>query len=1047
MATIEQDVYKYYSLPTPYPEEWPAELDENDSENEFHNAQFDPNSSRAKTRYSALHQGDASGFHKSGDGNDDLVQKDEPDPLGTSESVVKLLKHRGLSVEQDSRTRNRFLLSSTSFSPALFLSQAHSSTSTQSLLQGLDYLSRSIDQKSASLKVLVESNFERFVRAKATIDNVYTEMRNQGDQSLSQKAHSRSTSRSSSRMRSYSPGIGRGVDANPTITKNSLTKESEYGVKGIQGALFEASDKADEVWGPALGGRQREDDLKAVVNAIEKQREVYEVGGNLVRFIKQRDYGAIVDQYTRARRYANEARDIANTATTSQRPLADDQIHSILVTGRMWVDVEKQVESFKRDLWRRLSNVQTTAPALTADGPVEEHMEIIGTLLELGVEDNPVWVWLLGRYDYLRTRITTFCERSKVEIEILRRRLAASDRPTPHTVARFLRLSKSEATRSPTERLDTDPVLELWECVHTYLNKLLSLQGGVLGDVIEFWDTAQSFIDGSKQKLLPAGFDGESRKHHRLSPGGVNDLRNGIVELVNLIRESVLALFADPPPEDISRIYTNRTTSPHNALTPTESRYKLDNLPPVSPKKGEPWEDFAFWPPYSNSLSGVHYLSKFLVIVGTAASEMASLGPVSGNGTIRDRLKLLVGTARERSTRAACAAWNKDAEYCKYLEDWTRDQERRDMTKMSGLFVAFESTVLSGMQKILYISEAMTSIGDTDVVTPPPAKLLQLVRSQFVTSVYKALSGVVENAEHPISHEGEDEWILLGPGSVDGPDFLPSTVATGGIDSKNRVRHESSIYMCIYTFALVCHADYVCFVQNVRMLLTLSNLRTLRSEHLPQLVANFETSFSVKLTDESQTIQDVLGQIDARLFQSYTRPMITSMNSKIREGIASPSWVPSTNRPDQVRSYVYAVMLDLVLVHTEVSTTLPTSTQSSSSTTTSLSTAIMSHLVTQISYSLLSAFTSRSRYTLPALMQATLDTEFIAQTMAQYVADEAQKIQSQIYVELDQRTNNEARSRLQAELGEMRGVLRRLREATRGEFACFRKPRNGAGPR
>jgi exocyst complex component 2 len=78
-------------------------------------------------------------------------------------------------------------------------------------------------------------------------------------------------------------------------------------------------------------------------------------------------------------------------------------------------------------------------------------------------------------------------------------------------------------------------------------------------------------------------------------------------------------------------------------------------------------------------------------------------------------------------------------------------------------------------------------------------------------------------------------------------------------------------------------------------------------------------------------------------------------------------------------------------------------------------------------------------------MQATLDTEFIAQTLTQYAAEEASKLQSQIYLELDRRTNNEARAKLQAELGEMRGVLKRLREATRGEFACFRKARTGTG--
>lgn len=78
-------------------------------------------------------------------------------------------------------------------------------------------------------------------------------------------------------------------------------------------------------------------------------------------------------------------------------------------------------------------------------------------------------------------------------------------------------------------------------------------------------------------------------------------------------------------------------------------------------------------------------------------------------------------------------------------------------------------------------------------------------------------------------------------------------------------------------------------------------------------------------------------------------------------------------------------------------------------------------------------------------MQATLDTEFIAQTMSQFSTDEASQTQSQIYLELDRRTNNEARTRLQAELGEMRGVLKRLREGTRGEFACFKKSRSGGG--
>lgn len=217
---------------------------------------------------------------------------------------------------------------------------------------------------------------------------------------------------------------------------------------------------------------------------------------------------------------------------------------------------------------------------------------------------------------------------------------------------------------------------------------------------------------------------------------------------------------------------------------------------------------------------------------------------------------------------------------------------------------------------------------------------------------------------------------------------------------------------------------------------------------MPQLIANFESSFSVKLTEEAKTVRDVLKQIEDRLFQSYTEPTIATLNETITNGISAADWVPSTDRPDQVRPYVYNTMLTLVLVHTEITTTIPSSVSASSSRSSpnapsSLLSTVLTHLLGKVSSSLLAAFKSRPSFSLPALMQATLDTEFIAQTLSQYSTDEASNTQSQIYVELDRRTTNEARTKLQAELGEMRVVLKRLRDRTKGEFACFRKSRSG----
>ncbi|EEQ28850.1 Exocyst complex component S5 [Microsporum canis] len=1022
MADVQsRDAAQYYSLPDLYPEEWPAELD-SDSEGEGEApSRSDDYRRRSQIRYSGLIPGrrDQEKF-KGGDG---AALKDEPDPLGGPDTILRTLRIRGLPVD-DERVRKQFLLSSKGFSASEFLSATQESASTQSLLQGLDYLSRSIDEKSASLKMLVESNFERFVRVKATLDNVYTEMKNNGGESNSRLHRSQSGEhrRSGSQLGSSSNTSLWRSKSKMALRPDAPSSGSLTNVSGISTPLAEASEQARELWSEALNGQQREEGLKCILDAVEKQRELYEIGGQLSKSIQERDYATIFDQYNSARRFANEAKAVAERAASTKQQLRDDQVYTILVTGRMWMDVEKQIQTFKRDLWKRLSNAQSTSPSGTGGVQAEEHMELIAALLELGVEDNPVWVWLLSRYDYLKTKITVFCQRSRFEIETLRRRLAAGKKPEPQRIAPYLRTSLQEGSRTSRHNLDSESVIELWECIHTFLKKLLSVQGGILGDVLGFWDSTQSFLDGSKQRLLPAGFEGESRKHHRLSANGVNDLKDGIIELMGLIRDNVVSVFAEPPPEDlVSLIPSSQPTSPtvpFVGLT-SESRSMVDphNIPPVPEKTGQPWDDFAFWPPYSNSLSGVHYLGEFLILIGTAASEMAALSPISGHSGSYDRLKLLVGGTRERCARAACAAWNSDAELCKYLEDWTRHPSIKSLSKMPSHFMTFESSILSGMQKILYISESMKP-GAVDVVTPPPAKLLQMVRTQFVASVYKALSGLVENAEHPVNVDNDVEWVLPSPeATATGPDVHSSVFASGGVDSKNR---------------------------NVRILLTLSNLKALRAEHVPQLIATFESSFAVKLTDESKTIQDVLGQIDTRLFQSYVKPIVDSLKQTILDGIASPDWVPANSRPDQIRPYVYSIMLSLVMVHNEVSTTLPiggpTTPQPSSSS--NLTYKILAELLTQVSSALLEAFMGRPQYTLPALMQATLDTEFIAQTLSQYSTDAASKVQGQIYLELDRRTTNDARAKLQAELGEMRGVLKRLREATRGEFACFRKPKN-----
>ncbi|KAM7204483.1 Exocyst complex component Sec5 domain containing protein [Naviculisporaceae sp. PSN 640] len=1020
MADLERTVLDFYGVSTLYPTEWPAEKNV-DSENSDDEDAKKKKQNRRKSRYQALERAVSNrssvipGSENSGSGVGNLVQRDEPDPLGTTDSVVRTLKLLGVPVQDDIRLRNRFLLSSTTFSPALFLSQMHATAQTDALLNGLDVLSKSIDQKSASLKVLVESNFERFVRAKATIDNVYKEMKYRGVEPTPSRvrSHSRHASRNSFRGSTGAAGITSPLaPAADPRKKNALVKESEYGVMGIKAPLLDVSAKAEDVWGPALGGREKEEVLRTVALAFDTYRECIEASPLIADAIKRKDHETLVEEYTKARKFAEESKAIVQNAGESGP--SEAQLYRILLAARMWHDVEEQIRLFKRDVWRRLISPQSISKHDAASGqPQDQHMELITLLLELGVEDNPIWVWLLSRYDFLKSRIQSTAERSKVEIEVLRRRLASGEKPSPQAIATHLRALGRQSVEGKSASFDSSDIVELWELMVSFLNNLLSAQG-ILGEVVEFWQTVQGFIEGKTQRTMPVGYNGESKDHHRLSQQGTVDLQKGTIELVDLIRGHVLDFFAAPPIEDISLLFsplpqTPSTPAMNGSLTPRDPRFNLDpnNIPPPSPKRGESWEKLAFWPPWSNSLSGVHYLSKMLALVGSGAADMASITPVgAGDAAELEKLRTLVGVARERCVNALLGAWNKDAENIKYVEDWNRSAVRRDVTKMPASFSAFEGALLSGLQKILYISEAMSKPRASDIVLPPPSKLLQMVRSQYVTTLYKALSGMVENAERPLK-KADDDWTMDIDGYVisNAPTESTLSMAGGGtVDAGDR---------------------------NVRMLLTLSNLQSLRTEEVPNLNIQFENAFSVKLTDETKTIRDVLGQIEQRLFQTYTRPSVDALRRVVRAGVTAADWPPPRGeRPREVRPYVYEALLSLVLVHTQVSTTAA-----------SLTTQVLQFLLEQTSKELLDAFKMRPKYNLEMLMQATLDVEFVAQTLSHYTTDRASELQSLVYQELDSRTDNEARTKLQSELPEMRAVLKRLREASKSEFACFRKPK------
>ena len=110
MADYARMVLDHYQLQDAYPVEWPAEKDLSDaSDDEDSKPRRNGVSRKSKSnRYSALERTTSDrrslpGSQRTGDGVENLVQRDEPDPLGSTDSVVRIIRQQGLPIQDDPR--------------------------------------------------------------------------------------------------------------------------------------------------------------------------------------------------------------------------------------------------------------------------------------------------------------------------------------------------------------------------------------------------------------------------------------------------------------------------------------------------------------------------------------------------------------------------------------------------------------------------------------------------------------------------------------------------------------------------------------------------------------------------------------------------------------------------------------------------------------------------------------------------------------------------------------------------------------------------------
>ncbi|KAK4057640.1 Exocyst complex component S5 [Microbotryomycetes sp. JL221] len=416
-----------------------------------------------------------------------------------------------------------------------------------------------------------------------------------------------------------------------------------------------------------------------------------------------------------------------------------------------------------------------------------------------------------------------------------------------------------------------------------------------------------------------------------------------------------------------------------------------------------------FVPPTANAAANCHWLLKTLSELNECVNELVSLELA---GEANQSLRELVSSTRWRFEEAICSSWVRDAKVFYRLETWQPDSDDVSITAFLRQITSFQRFCAISAYRIAGGSEeranalmgpstssqAARARQDTDL----PTDFVRKVQSAYLDALYAFLDGLVHVAfSDPDSIFSQDANRSLRRNAlVTTDDGRPKEVDVRSVDT--------------------------------RILLTVSNLTHLRDVTIPKLVNQFQSAFKIDMKAEVQMLMDVTDQLDKILFDDYVKRKSSDVAKIIRKGVlgGTVDWYEAA-KPTEVHPFIYDALLSLVLVHAQVSATAKP-----------LVARTLGSMVEELAHVALDAFSKVERFGMGGMLQATLEIEFMHQTLSQHVSPQADTTLQSIYKTISQsyyrRPSPDSAAELQTELEGLKRTLVASRRATALQFLCFR---------
>ncbi|POY70342.1 hypothetical protein BMF94_6622 [Rhodotorula taiwanensis] len=611
---------------------------------------------------------------------------------------------------------------------------------------------------------------------------------------------------------------------------------------------------------------------------------------------------------------------------------------------------------------------------------LDEVEKTIEILLELDPTDDPVWIFFETQHRHIMQLLRTTADASLIR--------TIGNRPRSYGLAFRVSINTMESgfgaslhSSSRDYGSHTDHASVGAEVWRLILDFVRNLNQVILAALPSFWKVAKGYMEGRYQKK------GTSRNAaSRRSPAQVRSMTHDIVTLyVSLLSQ----FFSQPSAEALARDADDPNATP-------------------------PLPDWV--PTVSNATTDSHWLIRVLAEVNDCGAELGAL-ELSGEAT--QTLKELVIHVRSCFEAAVCSAWIRDAKTFYRLENWRSDPDQPSITVFLRHLAAYQRFMAASAYRIAGGSEELAS-SCFSAVTPTtggaaakvrarqedalPKDLTRRIQSAFLDGLYAFLDGLVHVAfSDPAS-------IFAAPSGPPRKTSIVEATSHSGrpaeIDTQN---------------------------VDIRILITVSNLNHVRETLLPRLVNQFSTAFKVDMASDVKMLHDVTDQLDKILFDDYVKRRSAEISGIIRKGVlgGGVDWYEA-DKPKEVHQFIYDALLSLVLVHAQVSATAKP-----------LVARILGSLVEELAQVALDAFSKVERFGMGGMLQATLEIEFMHQTLSQHVSPKADQTLQSIYKIISQsyyRRPDSSAQELQAELEGLKRTLVASRRATALQFLCFRRP-------